>query len=153
MTSLLQQLVGTWFIIASNFPMWLKGDKLSPEFNYTQTERKGKTVLYDEVKYTKKGKVKSINGYDHPDKKKSNAFTWRGKGWLVIAKSNWEVRLIDEEEGWAVICFSKTLFTPEGVDVISRDKKMSPEKLQHIKNKMMQDDVLKQHVTSLATLK
>ena len=153
MATLLHQLIGTWFIIATNFPMWLKGDKLSPEFNYTLTERKGEQVLFDEVKYIKKRKPRSIKGYDHPDTKKENGFTWRGKGLLAIAKSNWEVRLIDEKAGWAVIYFSKTIFTPEGVDIISRDKTMDKIILQDIKNKMMNDPVLKQHVESLVVLK
>lgn len=53
------------------------------------------------------------------------AWHWRGKGWLMIASSRWEVLGYgpgDEEEGekWAVTYFAKTLFTPAGLDIYSR---------------------------------
>jgi hypothetical protein len=152
-SAILHQLIGTWFIISTNFPMWTKGDKLSPSFTYTLTERKGEQVLFDEVKYLKDGRTKMIFGYDRPVKDKPNAFQWRGKGLLFIAKSNWEVRLMDEKEGWAVIWFSKTLFTAEGADIISRNKNLSPELIQKIKNKMLEDELLKKHVPTLTDLK
>jgi hypothetical protein len=44
---------------------------------------------------------------------------------LKIASSHWEVLGWGEEEGtgnkWIVTCFAKTLFTPAGVDLYSRD--------------------------------
>jgi hypothetical protein len=148
---LLHQLIGTWFIIGSNFPMWLKGDKLSPTFNYTLTEKKGE--LYDEVRYLQKGKTKVIKGYDRRDAKDESAFTWRGKGLLFIAKSKWKVKLMDEKGQWAVIWFSKTLFTPEGVDIICRDKNPDPRLIEEIKNKMLQDELLKNYVQRIVILK
>lgn len=152
MNSLLQLLSGTWFIISTNFPMWLKPNNHNPTFNYTVTERKGNVVLLDEVKYLKKDKPKTITGYDHPDKENKNAFTWRGKGLLIIAKSKWEVRLMDEKNQWAVIYFSKTLFTPEGVDIISRKPNLDRTVLENIKTKMLADSLLKKHVASLEIL-
>ncbi|KAG8527891.1 uncharacterized protein KY384_006807 [Bacidia gigantensis] len=50
---------------------------------------------------------------------------WRGKGWLKIASSHWEVLGYGDLEGggqWAVTYFAKTLFTPAGIDVYSRSK-------------------------------
>jgi hypothetical protein len=149
----LHQLIGTWLIVGSNFPMWVKGDKLSPSFTYTLTQRRGKQVLYDEVSYLEKGKKKVIRGYDHQDPSNEKAFTWRGKGLLFIAKSKWQVKLMDDKDGWAVIWFSKTLFTPEGVDIICRSRPADPEKLMaEIKNKMMQDELLKKYVQSVVIL-
>ncbi len=145
-------LAGTWFIVSSNFPMWLKGDKMNPTFNYTLTEKKGEQVLLDEVKYTKNGKQRSILGYDHADTKNDQAFIWRGKGLLSIAKSKWQVVMIDEKEGWAVIHFSKTLFTPEGVDIISREPRLGKDKLEEIKERMSKDSVLGKHIPSLKDL-
>jgi len=147
----LHQLIGTWFIIGTNFPMWLKGDKLSPSFTYTLTGRKG--VLYDEVSYLKKGRTKVIRGYDTQDAADESAFTWRGKGLLFIAKSKWKVRLMDEKAGWAVIWFSKTLFTPEGVDIICRDRNPTPQLIEEIKNKMLGDELLKNYVQRIVILK
>lgn len=47
------------------------------------------------------------------------AYTWRGNGWLRIAgASHWEILGYgDEEGGWVVTWFEKTVFTPRGVDV------------------------------------
>ncbi|MDQ1086024.1 MULTISPECIES: lipocalin family protein [unclassified Siphonobacter] len=151
MDSLLKVIVGTWFICSTNFPMWLKGNKHNPTFTYTPVPEKP-GVLLDEVKYQKKGKKKTITGYDYPDEKKPNAFIWRGKGLLGLLKSKWEVRLIDPQGQWAVIYFSKTLFTPEGVDIISRQPQLSPELLQEIKRQMAADSLLRAQVSSLKDL-
>lgn len=151
-STMLQILAGTWFVVSTNFSMWLESDKTNPAFHYTIEERNTKTILFDEVTYIKKGKAKSIRGHDFQDKDNPNAFTWKGKGLLRIAKSKWEVKLIDEEHEWAVIYFSKTLFTPEGVDIISREAAMSPETLNEIKEKMAADPDLKEHIASLKEL-
>ena len=101
----------------------------------------------------KKGKTKTINGFDYLDPTNDKAFTWQGKGFLAIAKSHWEVRLMDEKNEWAVIWFSKTLFTPEGVDIISKKPKLDNALIEEIKTKMLADSVLKKHVSSLVDLK
>lgn len=145
-------LIGTWFICSTNFPMWLKGDKQNPTFHYTLTEKKGKQLLLDKVEYTKNGKQKSIVGYDYPNPENDSAFTWRGKGLLSIAKSEWQVILINEKEGWAVIHFSQTLFTPEGIDIISRQPRPGKDKLDEIKEIMRQHPVLSKHVSTLKDL-
>lgn len=153
MNSILHILSGTWFIVSTNFPLWLNGDKTNPSFNYTVAEKNGTSYLIDEVNYLKGGKTKTIKGFDHQKKENEKAFTWRGKGLLRIAKSNWEIKLLDPNNEWAVIWFSKTLFTPEGVDIISRKKQLDKKVLEEIKSKMLLDDVLKDHVNSLVELK
>ena len=150
MNTLPQLLAGTWFVVSSNFPMWLKGNKTDPQFHYTVTERRGLTVLEDKVTYLKKGSPKSIHGYDKPEN--GNKFTWRGYGLLSIAKSKWEVRLMDEDHQWAVIYFSKTLFTPEGVDIISRNKGLSDKTILEIREKMKSDSLLAPHVETVENL-
>jgi len=152
MQNIFTTLLGTWFICSTNFPMWVKGDKVNPTFNYSLATKNGEKVLLDEVKYQKKGKEKSIVGYDYQDEKDSFAFVWRGKGLLSLLKSKWRVALIDPKGQWAVISFSKTLFTPEGVDIISRTPKMSAAQLREIKGLMERDETLKKHVESLKTL-
>lgn len=153
MNSIFNLLSGTWFIISSNFPIWLDGSKTNPTFNYTVTEKKGKTFLIDEVKYIKNGKTKTINGFDYLNTTNDKAFTWQGKGFLAIAKSHWEIRLLDKKNEWAVIWFSKTLFTPEGVDIISKKSRLDKSLIEEIKTKMLADSVLKKHVGSLVDLK
>jgi hypothetical protein len=39
----------------------------------------------------------------------------------MIATSNWQVLGYDPDQGWAVTYFSKTLFTPAGLDIYVRD--------------------------------
>ncbi|KAL8690800.1 MAG: hypothetical protein Q9218_003849 [Villophora microphyllina] len=71
-------------------------------------------------------KVKTVEGIDTPSSSSSGGeWDWRGKGWLKIASSHWEVLgWGDSEDGnqWVVTYFAKTLFTPAGVDVYSRRK-------------------------------
>ena len=68
-------------------------------------------------------KLKSVRGIDTPDPTVPAAYNWRGKGWLMIASSHWEVLGWGEEDGgWMVTFFAKTLFTPAGIDVYARRK-------------------------------
>jgi hypothetical protein len=149
--NLLTLLVGTWFIHSTNFPMWLKGDKVNPTFNYSVVTKKDR-VLLDEVKYLKNGKEKSIVGYDTQAPKDTTVFVWRGKGLLHLLKSKWKVALMDDSGQWAVIWFSKTLFTPEGVDIISRTPSLSPAVIHQIQAKMEHDSLLQKHSKNLKTL-
>lgn len=123
----LTDLAGKWYVVQSNFPMWVKGKKTNPTFNYSVVIKKKQTALLDEVRYVKKSKDKSLVGYDYPVDGTNRSFVWRGKGILGFLKSKWSVRYIDPQQQWAVIQFKKTLFTPAGVDVICRLKTLSPE--------------------------
>lgn len=146
-------LTGTWFVCFSNFPMWTAGDKINPTFTYQIVQQKDRTLLYDEVRYQKKGKNKSIKGFDKLSTSNHNTLIWRGKGWLKLLSSKWEVALKDNEHGkWAVIYFSKTLFTPEGVDVISREPSLSAEMWEQIKLKMSADPSLAKHLSQIKAI-
>ncbi|GAB4022943.1 lipocalin/fatty-acid binding family protein [Spirosoma koreense] len=153
MTNLFQALVGTWFICSTSFPMWLKGDKTSPTFTYSVTQQKGQAnVLLDEVKYVQKGQPKTLTGFDYPDPKDDSAFVWRGKGLLSLVRSHWKVALQDPNGQWAVIWFSGTLFTREGVDIISRQPQLPDELLNHIKSLMADDPQLARHLIDVRDL-
>lgn len=68
-------------------------------------------------------KKKTVEGIDKPDPDVHAAYNWRGKGWLKIASSHWEVLGHgDEDGGWVVTYFAKTLFTPAGIDIYARKK-------------------------------
>ncbi len=151
MENILTFLTGTWFICFSNFPMWTEGNKTNPTFNYEIIQNKQKlNVLSDDVRYLKKGKEKSIKGIDTPSESDPNAFVWRGKGLLKLVSSEWKVALKDEERGeWAVIYFSKTLFTPEGVDIISRKPSLSDVTWEQIRLKMSADPLLAKHLPEI----
>lgn len=68
-------------------------------------------------------KQKTVRGFDAPDAVTPGKYQWRGKGLLKIASSEWEVLGYGNEEGgWAVTYFQKTLFTPAGIDIYARQK-------------------------------
>lgn len=123
----LEALQGKWFVQLTNFPMWLKGDKTNPEFNYRIVEQKSGLQLLDEVVYEKGNKRKTITGYDTPADSSNTAFIWRGKGLLFFVQSKWSIRHLAPNREWMLIHFDKTLFTPEGYDVITRKETVSPE--------------------------
>ena len=132
----LTDLEGTWYINQSNFPMWLRGDKTLPTFNYTVAHRKSDIFLLDKVAYLGNGKQKAIHGIDRPLNNNNSEFVWRGKGILRLLKSEWKILHLDTVNQWAIIYFEKTLFTPKGYDVISRNTMLSAVIEQDIKNKL-----------------
>lgn len=134
----LEVIGGKWYIILSNFPMWLKGDKTNPTFNYKVAERDGIKGLIDEVKYTQNGKIKTINGFDKPLNVENTSFEWRGNGLLSLLSSKWQVLYIDTTENWAIIYFEKTLFTPKGYDVICREKQPNALIMSKIEEKLIE---------------
>lgn len=121
----LSDLEGKWFINQSNFPMWTKGKKTNPTFNYKKAEADQKWVLMDEVQYNKKDKSKTIRGIDYPKNEENTTFVWRGHGILRLLKSKWEIIYYDNTNQYMIIHFRRTLFTPEGYDVVSRSKTLS----------------------------
>ncbi|EJF65138.1 hypothetical protein DICSQDRAFT_152415 [Dichomitus squalens LYAD-421 SS1] len=60
------------------------------------------------------------------NKSAQTRYKWRGKGWLVIASSRWQLLGCSADPSpenaaaWAVTYFEKTLFTPAGLDIYSR---------------------------------
>lgn len=121
----LAELTGTWYINQSNFPMWLKGDKKNPTFNYTLKEKNDALGLKDIVAYQKNAKRKTIIGFDKPLNEQHTYFVWRGKGILSILTSKWKILHFNREQNWILLRFEKTLFTPAGYDIISRQKVLS----------------------------
>jgi len=77
-------------------------------------------VTYQSLTSTK---ISTIAGVDSASGEGRGEWDWRGKGWLKVASSHWEVLGWGEEVGtgnkWVVTCFAKTLFTPAGVDFYS----------------------------------
>ncbi len=116
----LTRLEGTWYVNMSNFKMWLKGNKLNPQFIYAFQTKGGVAGLNDVVRYDQHNKERLIKGFDKPVDAHATKFIWRGKGLLSLFKSTWEIMYQNDQ--WAIVHFSKTLATAEGYDVISRQK-------------------------------
>lgn len=115
-----ETLPGTWVIAATNFPMWLTGDKTRPRFTY-ELISDDPLVLSDDVSYVQAGPTpeeKHILGQDTFD---GTGFTWRGRKLLKLFASHWQVTGLSDDGTIAVIHFTKSIATPAGVDVIVRE--------------------------------
>ncbi|KAF2030926.1 hypothetical protein EK21DRAFT_111380 [Setomelanomma holmii] len=148
-------LTGAWNVTHSTLPMWKKNRNVV--ITYTPVAGSSPPQIDDLVTYqphTSTSK-KTVHGVDKPFAVPNNAaastskgneesdvaslaYTWRGKGWLMIASSKWEILGYGEEEvtgnAWVVTYFAKTLFTPAGVDVYSRKGRLVPTTVEDIKN-------------------
>jgi hypothetical protein len=132
---------GNWNVIHSTLPMWKKSRNVV--ISYSPLE--GSPGAWDNlVTYQPldSDKLKTVRGVEHPDPIVPAAWKWRGKGWLMIASSNWEVLGYGEDEGgWAVIFFQKTLFTPAGIDILAKRKQgPSDDLLQRIRGEIKKVD-------------
>lgn len=122
--ALAELLPGTWTVAATNFPMWLSGQRREPQFSYDLISA-DPLVLGDDVRYlTAEGQEKHILGQDRWAK---DEFVWRGKGRLRFFASRWQVSGMSEDGTVATLHFSKSFATPAGVDVIVREGVHHPE--------------------------
>ncbi|KAG4429741.1 hypothetical protein IFR05_014775 [Cadophora sp. M221] len=120
----------TWTVTHSTLPMWRKAKNvrityklLPPGSSSSEPVLIDDEVTSEPTAETWLPQPKSIRGVDTPDPSVpgGGAWNWRGRGWLRIASSHWEVLGWGEYEGekWVVTWFEKSLFTPAGVDVYS----------------------------------
>jgi hypothetical protein len=110
-------LPGEWRVGATNFPIWLGGDRLRPTFRY-EVKNADPLVLDDVVSYTAAdGTERTIVGVD---RYRHGEFVWRGRRRLSLLTSHWSVVGVTDDASIVIIRFSKTLFTPEGVDILVR---------------------------------
>lgn len=117
-SALAELLPGTWIVAATNFPMWLSGERRSPKFSYGLVSS-SPLVLTDDVSYqTVAGEEKHILGKDAHSR---GRFVWRGKGLLGLISSKWTVEGVDDEGSVLAIRFDKTVATPAGIDILVRE--------------------------------
>ena len=139
----LEWLSGTWHVTHSTLPMWKS--KRNVAITYKAQAQGSPQKIDDVVSYQSldSEKTKTIVGVDTISESTA-AWDWRGKGWLKIASSHWEVLGygdLDDGHQWAVTFFAKTMFTPAGVDVYSRKKEgLSEEILARIKEALADSD-------------
>ncbi|TKA22795.1 hypothetical protein B0A50_07897 [Salinomyces thailandicus] len=97
----------------------------SPSIEQRNTNRLDDLVTYQSLDSEKIQTVRGVDTCSSTGTERGE-WDWRGKGLLKIASSHWEVLGFGEEEGtgnkWVVTEFAKTLFTPAGVDVYSKDR-------------------------------
>jgi hypothetical protein len=149
-----RRLEGGWHVLATNFPMWLDGKKTDPVFIYHLQEEDGDSVVLDDtVAYTESGKKETILGTDTQDPRAPSHFTWRGKGLLAAFTSDWVIAKTAPDGRWMVLYFTKTIATPEGVDVIARAPAMSREERAEVERALAADPFLSQKSRGLVWLR
>lgn len=141
-----KEIAGEWFVTHSNFPMWKKGKKTNPSFVYDPVLKNGDTVLIDKVHFMKNGKQQTYNGIDYSLNENNTSFIWKGTGALRFMKSKWEIVYIASSTAWRIVHFEKTLFSPEGNDVISRNKYLTDQQLKEIEVKLKELGVVEMEV-------
>ncbi|CAO2653892.1 Nn.00g106250.m01.CDS01 [Neocucurbitaria sp. VM-36] len=150
----LSWLLGSWNVTHSTLPMWKKSRNV--QIKYTPVAGTSPLQIDDIVTYQSLSSthIKTVHGVDKPfevpntapaassgeadsAQVASMAYRWRGKGWLAVASSKWEILGHGDEPGtrnsWVVTYFAKTLFTPAGVDFYSRKGNLTPETIESIK--------------------
>ncbi|KAG9248212.1 hypothetical protein BJ878DRAFT_532044 [Calycina marina] len=126
-TPSLEWLQGSWFVTHSTLTMWRKARNVQITYAIIPSTSSSPELLDDTVTSTPTARtllpqLKAIRGIDTPDG--HGGWDWRGKGWLKIASSHWEVLGWGEHEGerWVVTWFAPSLFTPAGLDLYSSRK-------------------------------
>ncbi|KAL3490787.1 hypothetical protein BJX62DRAFT_132613 [Aspergillus germanicus] len=125
-------IIGTWHVTHSSLPLWKGKRNVNITYKLLPSESSSGPLMDDLVQYQAIGsdKIKSVHGVDTPSLGNQGAWDWRGKGWLMIASSHWECLGFghtDDNNQWLVTYFAKTLFTPAGIDIYSRDKEGLPQ--------------------------
>ena len=124
-------LKGHWKITHSSLPLWKDKKNVTIDYTPLAPSSSGVVCIDDWTKYMtmSSSAVKSVHGVDTPSPNNPGAFDWRGKGWLKIASSHWEllgwgaVEELGDRGVWMVSYFQKTLFTPAGIDIYSRSER------------------------------
>ncbi|KAF3927686.1 hypothetical protein ABW21_db0203558 [Orbilia brochopaga] len=137
-----QSLLKTWWVTTSTLPMWKSAKNITITYSAVPSTP---SAIDDMIHYQSRSSdatssstpapVKSIHGVDHPltENPTDLSYKWRGKGWLMIATSRWQVvgyggRDVRDVDGvlegieWVLTYFEKSLFTPAGVDIMTVDK-------------------------------
>lgn len=149
-----RRLSGGWHVLATNFPMWLAGDKTDPVFLYRLTSAPGETArLDDTVAYNESGRRETIEGTDTQDPNMPSHFTWRGNGLLAAFASDWVVVAAAPDDRWMILYFTKTIATPEGVDVIGRTPDISEEDRAAVERMLSKDPFLLEKSRGLVWLR
>lgn len=127
-------IVGTWHVTHSSLPLWKGKRNVNITYKLLPADSAGIQKIDDLVQYQAVGSetIKTVHGVDTPTPGTPGAWDWRGRGWLMIASSHWECLGFGDTEDdnqWVVTYFAKTLFTPAGIDIYSRNKEGLPQAL------------------------
>ncbi|EKJ69958.1 hypothetical protein NXS19_010556 [Fusarium pseudograminearum] len=115
----------TWTVTHSTLSMWRDARNVRISYKMLPGTADGRPRMDDLVEYeplNKDGTLKTVEGVD--TQASSIGWDWRGKGWLTLVHSHWEIlgwgEVVTAEgvkERWAVTWFAPTVFSKEGLDV------------------------------------
>lgn len=109
-----EALSGTWWVVRTSLPLWRR--RTDPSITYGPLPDGG---VSDTVRYRSRGRWRTIEGIDRRVVDDPGVVEWRGTGALTRwATSRWSILQYDEP--WMIIHFSRTPFTPAGVDILWR---------------------------------
>jgi hypothetical protein len=130
--SMLEAYAGRWHVVASNFGMWLKGNREHPSFNYRVVSDDRGAALDDRVTYFRRGRERVIAGISRPLDAGATQFLWRGRGLLSPLRSHWQCLWPAGIDDVAVIVFDRTLVTRAGADILSRTRLLPDDVLERV---------------------
>lgn len=150
-------LIGKWHIIRTTFPMWRNGKNTQPTLNYKRLSDSDDSRIEDLVIYQSRGKQKTIRGIDTQDPELPCHFRWRGSGLLALLTSDWYVIDLDDRESDGdyrimAIYFTKTLFTPAGLDIVATSPTPDPADIDACVARIAVAASLRPHVDALVEL-
>lgn len=143
-------LEGTWFIVASDQPTWISGEKSSPALHYKVTgAEEGRATLEDRVTFVESGAPSELRGRDTQEAEGALSFTWRGTGALSLVSTSWRVMHVAPDKSWAITFYEKTIATPAGVAIISRTPALTAPALAEARAFLVDHSTLSAHVEGL----
>ncbi|ORY33978.1 hypothetical protein BCR39DRAFT_518005 [Naematelia encephala] len=123
-------LMGKWGVTWSTLPMWKDKKDVVITYDPVAAETRIDTTFDSTVEYRKtsaaaNSKPSTVRGSETLSTGANGAtFDWRGKSYLFFVTSHWEILGYGKDDSngldWAVTFFSKTLFTPAGIDIYIR---------------------------------
>ncbi|KAI0356154.1 hypothetical protein OH77DRAFT_1423752 [Trametes cingulata] len=158
----LEKFMGTWHVIHSTLPLWTSKKDVTITYALKPSSATGEVQFDDTVEYRAKSASSSskrsrVTGVDTlavspqsdvplstgeqrevastASRPALTRYKWRGKGWLAVATSRWQVLGCSRDtspenpNAWAVTYFERTLFTPQGLDIYSRTAEGLPDEL------------------------
>ncbi|GAB3034448.1 hypothetical protein GCM10027052_10260 [Parafrigoribacterium mesophilum] len=121
--ALVSVLSGTWYLGASNLPVWLRGDRRMPTISYEPVPKRPVSLLHS-VAYTSSGgettRVSAVATWHR------GVFVGRDRRLHKLFPSKWWVVGASGDEAIVVVRFAKTRATQAGINVLVRQGRIVP---------------------------
>ncbi|KAL4963392.1 uncharacterized protein BDV14DRAFT_201807 [Aspergillus stella-maris] len=127
----LPSLAGTWLLTRSSSPFWRDKHSISITFSLDASRELNDPVYTSTTVYqtsaNSSATPKTVSGTDRQVREESfdtgaTVMEWRGSGWLKMVRARWEILGIGKD--WMVVYTNKSMFTPAGISICSREKEM-----------------------------